>query len=168
MMNIILFFFRVKQVRLFWKTIHEAGLCLFFFSIKKREGKCKKKNCEKKLKHCCITADFFFQSGLDLKLVIELGNLKKKLLSEATLIPPPSSNRMMLIKTPARGLSKTFITSEAPCWNIFWQWSWSFRIINSWCNCNVSKYFKTCIDFHTYSTFLVKIIFYPPIRNNKI
>lgn len=46
-----------------------------------------KKNCKKKLKHCCITADFFFQSGLDLKLVIELGNLKKKLLSEATLIP---------------------------------------------------------------------------------
>lgn len=48
-----------------------------------------KKNCKKKLKHCCITTDFFFQSGLDLKLVIELGNLKKKLLSEATLIPHP-------------------------------------------------------------------------------
>lgn len=138
-----------------------------------------KKNCKKKAETLLYYCWFFFQSGLDLKLMIELGNLKKKLLSEATLIPPPSSNRMMLIKTPARGLSKTmtthrptrndaFITSEAPCWNIFWQWSWSFRIINSWCNCNVSKYFKTCIDFHTYSTFLGKIIFYPPIRNNKI
>lgn len=71
-----------------------------------------KKNCKKKLKHCCITADFFFQSGLDLKLVIELGNLKKKLLSEATLIRTPSSNRMMPItlKIPARGLSKTMTT----------------------------------------------------------
>lgn len=49
----------------------------------------KKKELRKKLKHCCITADFFFQSGLDLKLLIELGNLKKKLLSEATLIPHP-------------------------------------------------------------------------------
>lgn len=70
-----------------------------------------KKNCKKKLKHCCITADFFFQSGLDLKLVIELGNLKKKLLSEATLIPHQVTEMMPItLKIPARGLSKTMTT----------------------------------------------------------
>lgn len=136
--------------------------------VYKKKGKCKKK-IVKKSWNIAVLLLIFFQSGLDLKLVIELGNLKKN--------HPVTEWCLYNVQDPCKGPLKDdddtykkwrIITSEAPCWNIFWQWSWSFRIINSWCDCYVSKYFKTCIDFHTYSTFWGEIKFYPPIRNNKI
>lgn len=70
-----------------------------------------KKNCKKKLKHCCITADFFFQSGLDLKPSDRTRQFEKEIVIRGNTYTP-SSNRMMPItlKIPARGLSKTMTT----------------------------------------------------------
>lgn len=80
MMNYYLIFHQNKASPLIPKklsdAVHElAGLCLFWCVKKKRKMQNNKINfVKKKLKHGCITDDFFFQkfaeNGLDLKLGI--------------------------------------------------------------------------------------------------